>query len=135
MVHALRECHRALRPGGSLIDLRPSERNRQVELELPAARLRLGEIDSSSAINDDIAANDAILQVTAAGLFRLEHDERLEYVLEMDSLADLRDFGKRLRRSVLPESLLERAAQLTAGEAHFLIRIRRQMQIARYRRL
>ncbi len=135
MVHALRECHRALRPGGQLIDLRPSERNRQVELELPSARLHLGEIDSSSAIDSDIAADEALRQALKARLFRMEHDEGLEYVLEMDTVADLRDFGAGLRRSVLPGALLARAAELTADEPDFLIRIRRQMQIARYQRL
>ena len=47
MVHALSEVRRVLRPGGSLIDLRPTARNRQVELELSEARLHIGEIDAS----------------------------------------------------------------------------------------
>ena len=135
MVHALRECHRALRLGGRLIDLRPSERNRQVELELSGALLNIGEIDSSSAIGDDIAANDALRQALAAGLFRLEHDERLEYVLELDTLADLLEFGESLRRSVLPSEIVARIEALTAGERDFVIRVRRQMLIARYLRL
>ena len=134
-MHALRECHRALRAGGRLIDLRPSERIRQVELELPGARLHIGEIDSSSAIGDDIAANNAITQALAAGLFAPEHDERLEYVMELDTLADLLEFGESLRRSVLPEEIVARVRTLTADEPDFVIRVRRQMLIARYQRL
>ena len=135
MVHALQECQRVLRAGGTLIDLRPGQRNRQVELELPSARLHLGEIGSASPTDDDLAADAALRQATGAGLFRLEHDERLEYVTEMDTLDDLREFGETLRRSAMPAALIERASQLTADEPEFIIRVRRQMLIARYRRL
>ncbi len=136
MVHALLEARRALKPGGRLIDLRPTMRNRRVELELSSATLFIGEIDSASTFSDHVAANAALAAALAAGDFRLEHQTTFHYLSDLDSLADLRDFKRGLRRSVMPESIFERIDALTADEGDaYLIRIRREMLIARYRRL
>ena len=135
MVDALSEARRALKPGGCLIDLRPTTRNRSVELELESATLFIGEIDSSSTIPDHVSANDALDAAQAAGDFRLEHKTSFQYVSDLDTLADLREFQAGLRRSVLPESIFRRIEELIADEGDCaLIRIRREMLIARYRR-
>lgn len=135
MVHALKEAHRVLKPGGALIDLRPTRRNRRVELELPAARLYIGEIDSSHSCPDHVAADEALRLALAAGEFRLEHNESFEFVTDLDSPADLREYASSLRRSVTPKSLLRRVEDLTATETDdYIIRCRREMMIARYRR-
>ena len=136
MVHALSEARRALRPGGRLIDLRPTMRNRRVELDLPGATLFLGEIDASCTFSDHLAANAALDAALAAGELRLEHETTFAYVTDLDSLADLREFQAGFRRSVMPESVFEKIKRLTANETEdFLIRIRREMLIARYRRI
>ncbi|MCY4061926.1 MAG: hypothetical protein OXG53_06140 [Chloroflexi bacterium] len=136
MVDALSEARRALKPGGRLIDLRPTMRNRSVELELPSATLFIGEIDSASTFPDHVAADAALDAALAAREFRLEHQTTFHYLSDLDSLADLREFKRGLRRSVMPESIFERIETLTANEdGHYLIRIRREMLIARYRRL
>ena len=136
MVHALSEARRALKPGGRLIDLRPTMRNRRVELALSSATLFIGEIDSSITFSDHVVANEALEAALRAGEFRLEHQTTFHYLSDLDSLADLRDFQAGLRRSVMPESIFERIEALLAGEpAGALIRIRREMLIARYRRI
>ena len=130
------EVRRVLKPGGHLIDLRPTRRNRTIELELPSARLAIGEIDSSSTFPDHVAANDALDAAITAGEFSLEHRTSFHYLSDLDSLADLRDFKAGLRQSVLPEAIFERIEALTADEpVDCLIKIRREMLIARYRRL
>ena len=135
MVHALSEARRALRAGGCLIDLRPTTRNRTVELELESATLFIGEIDSSSAIPDHVSANDALDAAQAAGEFCLEHTALFQYVSDLDTVEDLRVFQAGLRRSVMPETIFKRIEALTADETtSWLIRIRREMQVARYRR-
>lgn len=135
MVHALSEAQRALRPGGRLIDLRPTMRNRRVELDLPGATLFLGEIDSSSTFPDHLAANAALEAALIAGDILLEHETAFAYVTDLDSQADLREIKAGLRRSVMPESIFEKVKRFTADEsADFLIRIRREMLIARYRK-
>jgi len=136
MVHALSEVWRALKTGGRLIDLRPTMRNRSVELALGGATLFIGEIDSSHTFSDHVDANEALDAALADGVFRREHWATFSIVSDLDTLADLRDFQGNLRRSVMPESLFERIAALTADvETEFLIRIRREMLIASYRKL
>ena len=136
MVHALSEARRVLAPGGRLIDLRPTMLNRRVELALPGATLFMGEIDSSSTCPDHVAANAALDSALAEGEFRLEHKTNFPYVHDLDSLADLHQFKAGLRRSVMPESIVEQIAAITADEtSDFIIRIRREMLVARYQRL
>lgn len=134
MVHALSEARRALRPGGRLIDLRPTARNRQVELELARARIHVGEIDSRNSAPEKLIADEMLQAALDQGMFRLEHRAHFEYLTDLDTLDDLQEFAARLRRSVMPKELPERIAALTAGAAgDYLIRIRRQMVIARLR--
>ena len=136
MVHALQEAHRALRPGGILIDLRPSVQNRRIDLELPSGRLAVGEIDSSATAADHQAADDALRGALARGLFRGEHDADFELLIDLDSVEDLRGYAAALRRSVLPDDVLDRLARRVADvDGDFVIRVRRGMMIARYRKL
>jgi len=135
-VHALSEVRRVLRPGGLLIDLRPTARNRQVELELAEARLRIGEIDASNSATEKLQADEALQAALDEGLFTAEHRARFEYITDLDTQEDLREFAAGLRRSVMPEGLPRRIAALTAGvREDYLIRIRREMIIWRLRRL
>ena len=134
MVHALQEIHRVLKMGGSLIDLRPAISNRIVEIELSYARLHVGEIDSVVTIPDHLAADRALQNQIAAGLFRAEYEENFELVTELDTLADLLEYAASLRQSVLPEAVLQRVEAIIADETEdFSIRTRREMVIARYR--
>jgi len=136
MVYALSEARRALKPGGCLIDLRPTTRNRTVELELASTRLFIGEIDSTCTIPDHVAANEALETALAAREFCLEHKTTFHHFSDLDTVEDLRDFKAGLRRSLMPESIFERIEALLVDErADYLIRIRREMLIARYRRL
>ena len=135
MVHALRETHRALRPGGTVIDLRPASENRSVELELPGARLHVGEIDYSRTFADHAAADAALRRLIDQGFFAAEHDASFQVITELDSLDDLREFAGGLRKSVLPAEVPRRIAALIADERDYRIRTGREMSIARYRRL
>ena len=135
MVHALSEARRVLKPGGRLVDLRPAMSNRRVELELGSATLFIGEIDSSSSFPDYAAANEALDEALKNGALRLEYSAAFPHLTDLDTLADLREFQRGLRRSVMPESILERIEALAADEpGEVLIRIRREMLIARYHR-
>ncbi len=136
MVHALREIHRVLKPKGTLIDLRPHIGNRPVEVLLSYATLRAGEIDSSANEPDKRAADNAMQQMIADGLFRLEYDEEFDYITDLDTVDDLRDYGQSMERSILPDAVVAQVEALTADESDdFSIQVRRSMIIARYRRI
>jgi len=136
MVHALSEARRALKPGGRLIDLRPTMRNRRVELLLPDARLFIGEIDSSGTFPDHVSADQALDMAIAAGDFAAEHQTTFELVTDFDTVADLREFVASARQTVMPDSIPAQIETLTTDpSSDFIIRSRREMLIARYRRL
>lgn len=136
MVHALEETQRVLRPGGKIIDLRPTTRQRVVEVVLGRTRLQVGEIDAAASNAGRVAADRALDAAQRAGLLRLEHKETFWYMNEMDSLADLRDFAKSLRRTTLPAAVMDRVQRLVADEGDdYSIRIPREIAIARYRSL
>ena len=135
MVHALSEARRVLKPGAALIDLRPAASNRRVELELAGARLYIGEIDSASTFADHVAADETLRLALAARHFQFEHRASFELLTDMDTPADLREFAAGLRRSVMPDFMLPRIERLMADDADdAVIRLRRDMVIARYRK-
>ncbi len=133
-MHALSEARRVLRHGGALIDLRPAMSNRRVELELAGTRLHIGEIDYAYRFPDHIAANEALDAAIAAGRLRLEHRASLEYVTDIDTVADFREYEASLRQDAAPEGMIHQVEALTANESDHLIRIRRELVIARYRK-
>lgn len=135
MVRALSEAHRALKPGGSLIDLRPMARNRRVELELPDARLFIGEIDSSDTFPDHESADQALDAAIDVGDFQIEHKTIFDVVTDFDTVNDLETFVASARRTVMPDSILARIEALIKDQHEdCIIRTQREMLIARYRR-
>ncbi len=137
MVHALHDIHRVLKPGGILLDLRPAIGDRIVEVDLVSATLYAGMIDASATTADKQAADNAIAQAVEDGWYALEHQEIFEMITDMDTADDLRDYGGSFRRSVLAEEIIETVESLTADEPEdsYTVRIRRNMHIARYRKI
>ena len=135
MVHALSEVRRALKVGGWLIDLRPTKSNRRIELDMPGGCRTIGEIDASATSPERDAADAALRDAIAAGQLRAQHSALFEIVVDCDSAEDLREYAKGFRRSRMPDFVLPRIEELTANADDFLIRIRREMTIALYRRL
>lgn len=134
MVHALQEARRVLRAGGSIIDLRPASKNRQVELDVSGARLHIGEIDSSSSFENYAAAEAAVDALIKTGQIAPMYEAEFPVATDLDSVEDLRAFAATLRRSVMPEDMPQRIEALTAGQAQdSLIHTRREMVIKRYR--
>ncbi len=135
MVHALAEVRRILKVGGWLIDLRPTKRNRRIELDLPGGCVAVGEFDASATSPERDAADAALKRALAAQHFRAQHSALFEIVIDCDDVKDLRDYAKSLRRSCLPATVLPRIEAMTAHADETLIRIHREMTIALYRRL
>ena len=97
MVHALREAHRILRPGGILIDLRPAAKHRRIGLgEGPAWRL-VGVM--REPLEEDRRADRAVAQVVRRGLFQVVGRGAVLLERVMDDMNDfhawLNEFNQR----------------------------------------
>lgn len=132
MVHALREIHRVLTPGGGLADLRPDRRldsgkhRRDVLAKLSYLRGRreipVGVLEEGS-FADDEAADRAIQRVLHAGLFSLTSSETLPFRLHFHDLESFDDYlrtretanvDRATRRRL--ETLLSRPGEIVALE-------------------
>jgi len=90
MVHALKEAHRVLRPGGLLIDLRPAPAHRQLGIGLGRTWQFVGQLHE--VLDDDLAADAAVRELVREGLLQPERRVRFQLDRVMDSLEDVRDF-------------------------------------------
>lgn len=97
MVHALREAHRVLRPGGIVVDLRPAAKHRRVGLGKDR-RWRLAGVMRES-FDKDRAADRAVAEIVRTGLFRRGATVEFSVDREMDTINDflgwMKDFGGR----------------------------------------
>ena len=97
MVHALREAHRVLRPGGIIVDLRPAAKHRRVGLGRGRGWRLAGVMRES--FDKDRAADRAVSQVVRADLFRRGAHLEFSVDREMDTLDGflgwLKEFGGR----------------------------------------
>jgi len=101
MVHALRELHRVLKPGGRLADLRPDRRldpgkpRRDVLAKLFYLRggreISVGVLEEGS-FSDDEAADRAVRRVLGHGLFTLESSETFPFRLYFRDLESVDDY-------------------------------------------
>ena len=134
MVHALENVHRALRPEGLLLDVRPDSGNAVVEVVRRGRAAPIGEIDESnrSARVRDVRATMA--RLVGRGWFARERAVRFTFVSRADSVdAWLAHRAEKGSTSVLDPALVERARALLAEGADRL-RIRERVTATRYRR-
>src|SRR5215831_3441397 len=117
MVHALRQAHRVLKPGGLLIDLRPAPAHRRVGIVSGGRYRRLGT--TCESLDVDRAAERALRRAGRAGLFRLETGLRFDCRRIMDTPADFRGWVSELLagRSAPSHDWLIRRVESAFGRA------------------
>ena len=118
MVHALRECHRVLKPNGILIDLRPMAVHRRVGIARGDDWNYVAAM--SEPFDDDRAANRAVAQVMREGLFWREQETTFELARHIATLDDFRmwlDEFTKLGGFVEKPSLFKRVAREFTAES------------------
>ena len=136
MVHALNEIWRVLMPGGFLIDLRPFNARWPVEIFAGDTVLPAGLIDDTQGFPDSLAANNAIEQIVAAGLFTREQHTAFTLYSYWDSAVEFKTYMDENSTATLPPDTLAQAEQLLAQHGPDVrVRTRLHMMIDCYRKL
>ncbi len=137
MVDALREMHRALAPGGTLLDLRPVSANNPVEL-VAGDRVRpLPPISAWGRVAEDRAADNAVQFAVAAGWFLPERDRRFDFACYFDTVDEMRTLvAESHRMTSVPdyEDIETRRREMAQTGTSVRIRCRRRMMLASYRK-
>ncbi len=137
MVHALKEVGRVLKIKGKLVDLRPVTCRPTLEIFVAGKAERAGEIDDSPEEPDDLAANAAIREVVATGLFEEEEKCWFEYPYYWRTLEQMTQYfeEKWSQYAILPGDVVQKAQELVKSEAFdSKLRVQRRMLIATYRK-
>jgi hypothetical protein len=119
MVDALREAHRVLVPGGTVVDVRPLTARVVVELVTADRADWAAEADAYGAAEDDASADAAVQHAMSCGWFVFERSERFDFEVYCDTAADLKAYaetGRRMREAKIPyEDLENRRRELSAS--------------------
>ncbi len=92
MVHALKEIHRVLVPGGLLIDLRPMLDEWPVEVVSLREVRKTGRMaDDPSGVADDEATNQSIAYAKAQQWFKREAEEFFVYAYSWDTPKEMEE--------------------------------------------
>lgn len=137
MVHALQEIHRALVPGGLLIDLRPVLDRWPVEVAWGSGYRETGRLaDLPEGVSDDRAAERTMDEVARRGWFVLEQTERFSLFYSWDTPNDMEAFVREewANFAQLDEEVSRKTKSAWAvAEGDAYIRVRASMVITRWR--
>ena len=138
MVHALKEIHRVLKPGGILIDLRPVEENWSVEVISSAGHQIAGRLsDLPIGVADDKAAFKSMSEAESLGWFSKQKDGEFGFFYVWDTPSEMKeyideeweDFEK------MDEDLYRKASSLWASaNADARVRVRVKMWIGTWKK-
>src|SRR5690348_2332312 len=93
MVHALEEVRRVLKPDGILIDIRPFNRQWQIDVASAQRLTVTGHVDDfPEPLHADRASNEAMNEVEARGWFRREREQIFPFYYSWDTPSEMEEF-------------------------------------------
>lgn len=133
MVHALDEIRRTLKPGGTLIDLRPIENNWSVEVASSAGWQAAGSLtDLPRGVADDTAAFQAMREVESKSWFVKKMEEDFSFFYYWDTPSEMKEFMETEWEDFekMDEEVYQKASKLWASaNADARVRVRVKMLI------
>lgn len=135
MVDALSRIHRALRPGGVLVDLHPQPTNSQLEVWLGDRIEQLGHLNEEDDIRDILEARLRLDRVEEEGWYATERRRAFDLLLHFPGVDDWLAYRtEKEAASEVPEDLVSRARHLLSGSEGELV-IREPVRASALRRL
>ena len=138
MVHALSEIRRALTPGGILIDLRPLTGGWPIELASSSGSQEAGRLtDLEEGLEDERAANAALREGQAQGLFAREREETFPFFYYWDSPNEMKEYIDESWSDFItigPETWKSVRSMWAAANADARLRVRLNMLITCWRK-
>ncbi len=98
MVDALRETRRVLTASGTLLDLRPLSARCEIEAVTLVHERRIGEVDATGYMADDLAADRAAHKVVEAGWFVPWREKFFDVEFYWDTVAEMKSFMEQSER-------------------------------------
>src|ERR1700730_5850475 len=100
MFDALRETHRVLTPGGTVVDVRPLTARVVVEVVTADRSDWAAEADAYGAVEDDASADAAVRHALSSGWFVSARTDQFDFQVYCDTAAALKTYaeiGRRMR--------------------------------------
>lgn len=109
-MHALRNIHSVLTPGGLLVDTQPLSPRPRVMTD----GAELGTLDLREWLDTIRAVDDLVAEVVGSGLYELEHEERFVVTDAFDDGPECLETASTWRQTRVPPSLVSRLRKTQA---------------------
>ena len=135
MVHALEKIRQLLKPGGSLLDIHPTNEMAAIAVRLCKQLIPAGWLNESDDYVEYEWADEALQHVVSSGQFTLERVGTFEFVWHADSLNDLRAYlAEEWKDAIIDDMTAVRIEELLKLPVHDKeILVSEAIRLARYR--